>query len=400
MVYKKVILRIFRVAGLAALAVALLTFMAVQIQQWMLRWRAERLMADMHRIRLYQSTWADAQRLMNRWGTWGHYDGSCTAESCRYEIDLMDASWQSWDGGRRGIGNWLLRHHAPYVLYHWLGGRYAIVHYAFIVQDGTIWRTSTWVNISVAPEFLDKDDFDYVLIVGAKSKQALRQSEGSGWVLGRDEQLAEHPYYKAGRPGGCEGCLMAGITYSAHTPQSEIVRLTSFDFSCLTRLISCKRPEDLLPVAREWHLYDYLDSGYQEPPYLLPSPYTCNLPLWAVARDAGTVVVVDALSISEAKENNHSYELTKVRVDSYLKGASHWSIGSVINVGAAWQMTPGKRYVILPSEFFYGIPDGSGSATDPIFPFRCGVQEDTPEVRRELEKGFAQNDNLRGPELR
>jgi len=28
------------------------------------------------------------------------------------------------------------------------------------------------------------------------------------------------------------------------------------------------------------------------------------------------------------------------------------------------------------------------------------VQEDTPEVRRELEKGFAQNDNLRGPELR
>jgi hypothetical protein len=31
---------------------------------------------------------------------------------------------------------------------------------------------------------------------------------------------------------------------------------------------------------------------------------------------------------------------------------------------------------------------------------RCGVQEDTPEVRRELAKGFAQNDNLRGPELR
>jgi len=30
----------------------------------------------------------------------------------------------------------------------------------------------------------------------------------------------------------------------------------------------------------------------------------------------------------------------------------------------------------------------------------CGVQEDTPEVRRELEKGFAQNDNLRVPELR
>jgi len=63
-------------------------------------------------------------------------------------------------------------------------------------------------------------------------------------------------------------------------------------------------------------------------------------------------------------------------------------------------MWPKMRYVILPSEYFYGKPDESGSETDPIIPVRCGVQEDTPEVRRELEKGIAQNDNLRGPELR
>jgi hypothetical protein len=56
--------------------------------------------------------------------------------------------------------------------------------------------------------------------------------------------------------------------------------------------------------------------------------------------------------------------------------------------------------VILPSEFFYGKPQGSGVGADLVAPFRCGVQEDTPEVRRELEKGFAQNDNLRGPEIR
>lgn len=84
MAYKKWILRILRVVGLVALGVVLLTFAAVQFQQWMLRWRAERLMADMHQIRLYQSTWADAQRLMYKWGAWGHYDGSCTAVECRY----------------------------------------------------------------------------------------------------------------------------------------------------------------------------------------------------------------------------------------------------------------------------------------------------------------------------
>jgi hypothetical protein len=193
---------------------------------------------------------------------------------------------------------------------------------------------------------------------------------------------------------------MAIITYSTRTPQAEIESLTSFDFSCLTRLISCKLPDELLPAVRDEHLYDYLRPGYQEPPYFPPPPDSCDLPLWAVARDAGTVIVVDALSVSDAKENIHSYVVTKVGVISYLKGASRWPAGSVLIVAVDRQMTPGKRYVILPSEFFYGKPQGSGVGADLVAPFRCGVQEDTPEVRRELEKGFAQNDNLRGPEIR
>jgi hypothetical protein len=71
-----------------ALCLVLITFPAVQIQQRTLRWRAERLSADMHQIRLHQSTWTDAQQLMHRWGGWGHYDGSCTAASCMYEIEM------------------------------------------------------------------------------------------------------------------------------------------------------------------------------------------------------------------------------------------------------------------------------------------------------------------------
>jgi hypothetical protein len=106
MAYKKWILRILRVACLAALAVVLMTFAAVQFQQRLLRWRAERLMADMHQIRLYQSTWADAQRLMHRWGAWGHYDGSCTAESCRYEIEIGDPIYGF---NPRSEINWLMR---------------------------------------------------------------------------------------------------------------------------------------------------------------------------------------------------------------------------------------------------------------------------------------------------
>ena len=67
-----------RVVCLTSLSFVLLIIAAVQGQQYLLRWRAERLMADMHRIRLYQSTWADAENLMHRWGAWGHFEGTCT----------------------------------------------------------------------------------------------------------------------------------------------------------------------------------------------------------------------------------------------------------------------------------------------------------------------------------
>jgi len=39
-----------------------------KFQQHLLRHRAEQLIADMHQIRLYRSTWADAERLIDRWG--------------------------------------------------------------------------------------------------------------------------------------------------------------------------------------------------------------------------------------------------------------------------------------------------------------------------------------------
>ncbi|MGA2569112.1 MAG: hypothetical protein ABSF23_01210 [Terracidiphilus sp.] len=52
--------RVLAFGTVAVVSLLVLTLSAVQTQQWLLRWRGERLMADMHRIRLYQSTWADA----------------------------------------------------------------------------------------------------------------------------------------------------------------------------------------------------------------------------------------------------------------------------------------------------------------------------------------------------
>jgi hypothetical protein len=343
----KWLMRTLRVVCASVLLLAMLAFAAVHFQQNLLRWRAERLMTDMHRIRLYESNWADAQRLMDRWGAWGHYDGRCSVTDCRYEINMGDACYRAGLSLSGNTWEWL-RRLKVYPLYRWFGGRYARVHVAFIVQDGTIWRTNSEVDIDVPPKLLDKEDEGYVLMVEARSQEALHRTEDGGPVFGDLDQLAQHPYYKAGRPGGCEGCVRVGITYSTRTPQSEIQRLTSFDFSCLTRLVSCKIPKDLLPTAGESHNYadnhpDYQASAISQP------PKPCDIPVWALGREAVSAFVVDAIPTSEqekaayGKEKSEAdlvSETASVKIVEQLKGGYTWSPGTVVEA----ETFPGRHY--------------------------------------------------------
>jgi hypothetical protein len=391
---KRWIVRILRTTMFAILGLILLTVALIQFQQRLLRYRAEQLLADFHQIRLHQSTWEDAQKLMQRWGAWGHYEGQCTSTVCRYTIVIENSQLQlqqnivSFDESLR-IGK----------VYTWFGGRFARMRVAFIVQDGTIWRTDISMLVNVPPQGRN-DASGYGLGVVSKSQQALRQSEGGGWVLGNDDELAQHPYYKASRPGGCEFCMVAEVTYSTHTPQAEIKRLTDFDLSCITRFRPCLQPRDLLPAAREWHLYDFLDPGYQDPVYT-PLPDTCDIPLWAVARDADAAISVDVLSATQVHEHNTEQRIAKVSVREYLKGEEVLSKDKVLSIYpfASDSLIPGQHYLVLLTGEHYG--------TLPPFPKewdlrlgRCDTQPDTPQVRAELENGFAQNDTLRGPELR
>jgi hypothetical protein len=103
----------------------------------------------------------------------------------------------------------------------------------FIVQDGRILRTSMSIVTTIV-ERSESDVAGYALIVSTKSRGSLRglDRRASGRVLGRDEQLLDHPNFKDGSPSGCEICMAVEITYAASAPQSEIESLTSFDLSC------------------------------------------------------------------------------------------------------------------------------------------------------------------------
>jgi hypothetical protein len=71
-----------------------------------------------------------------------------------------------------------------------------------------------------------------------------------------------------------------------------------------------------------------------------------------------------------------------------------WAVRIVLFAGGiVLSLVPGRRYIV----FAIGNDrrDRLLTKDSPLSFDRCGVQEDTPEIRRNLEKGFAQNDTLR-----
>jgi hypothetical protein len=411
-------LRVLKWVSVCAAAVVVILALAVQGQQWLLRWRCERLMADMHRIRLYESTWADAQRLMHKWGAWGHYDGMCTAEDCRYRIGLETAiqTHAEWF-------NWVLRH-GGFVTFNLLGGRWARVVVSFTVQDGHILRETAAVEVTASfRPFTSGEEFPLTLKVDTKSRQRVRQTLDDWWVMGGGDQLADHPYYKAGRPGGCKiNCEEAVVTYSTRTQPGEIERLSAFNLACLTRIGGCAKLEELLPAAREWKLYS--DAEYLPRHSKVTGVVPCDVPVWAMARDAHYAFPVEVLSATVKKSprtvtdsatglsenlNAAQYEEASVRVLAPLKGWPLWPAGAVVTAypfsgtmsdpdsyEAAEHLVPGKRYIVFPTGD--DRKDERLTSESPMQLDRCAVWEDTPDVRREVAKGVAMNDDLRGPE--
>src|SRR5579871_1170354 len=100
-----------RVRAAVVVVVLLVAALLVVVKgaMWVTRWRMERLLADFHSIYPRQSTWADAQRLMTRWGRWGHYEGSCSPEYCNYVVQLYDPlSAEFSSGGWRWRDRYLI----------------------------------------------------------------------------------------------------------------------------------------------------------------------------------------------------------------------------------------------------------------------------------------------------
>jgi hypothetical protein len=395
---RKATLRALKWTCVSVLALVLLLALLVQGQQWLLRWRAERLMADMHQIRLYQSTWDNAQRLMHKWGRWGHYDGTCTAESCRYAITLGNSFFGVNDTEEP---NWFDRPWLILVGSGVFGTRAAALQTTFTVHKGSIWWMSVYFLVDVPSGKVGGYDGEYGLLVKAQSVQVM-----PGNRTNLTEQMEEHPYYYASRPSGCTNCMKADVWYSTRAPAEQIAQLTDLNFDCITRFRPCRFLRDVLPLEREWNLYQGFEPD-SHPVFEKPQvPRPCMVPVWATARDSEAAVVAEVLGKGTDPGESDWYgprEKDRVRIVETLKGQSPVQVGSAIDVipftedpnnsEPSEHMRPGERYVLL-------FDRGADDLPLPLIGLeRCGVRPDTPETRREVAKGMAMNDDLRGPEM-
>jgi hypothetical protein len=192
------------------------------------------------------------------------------------------------------------------------------------------------------------------------------------------------------------------VTYSTRTPQPEIVRLTTLDFSCLTRFRPCRTIEDLLPAAKDWHLYDREVSTSTQT--ASQKPEVCEVPVWARARDASSILVVEAVSNSVEQKPGYAYLRGQVSVVDSLKEPSPWPRGETLTAfsyaGDTWNppvrmpepLKAGRRYVVFPEA-------DDSDAKPEIYTTQCGVVEDSPDLRQQVKRGLAENDALRRDEL-
>jgi hypothetical protein len=201
---------------------------AIRLDLYVLRWRGERLQADIRALELRKSTYADARRLRDRWFD-NTQEGVCRPSWCDLNIFVNNADFKYLQ--------FFLNHPRVLAVYHALGGRGAGV-YAFIqVRDNVLWGKG--INLSIETFETEPD-----------GRHVQYQLEGS---IGTQDRLTwishRHPDYVIGRPTGCMGCKDGWVQFTPFADPQVVLRLTDLNFSCITRWKQCTERVDILPTA-------------------------------------------------------------------------------------------------------------------------------------------------------
>ncbi|HEY1676100.1 MAG TPA: hypothetical protein VGG04_00190 [Candidatus Sulfotelmatobacter sp.] len=224
--------RLFRYFVRFLSAVGVVAFLlggAIHLEQHLLRLRAERLLSEIRSLELRQSTFSDAQKIVDEWSSNARDLGPCRQEWCDVEITL-----------NRNIQDrmeFLWKHPTLITVYRWLGGRAAAITASIRVRRNLVVRKA--INEYVDGE-CGRDDQGQIFCVTMMGHVG---TDNHGWVS------SLHPEYRFWTPSGCEICVDASVTFTAYANPEDVRRLTDLNFGCITNWRPCETQQDILPTA-------------------------------------------------------------------------------------------------------------------------------------------------------
>jgi hypothetical protein len=216
-------------------------WLAMQLQQWLFRVRAQALLADIKSLEVNRSSWSDAQRLMIRWGKWGGWYGNCNAEECSYSIRichlcLISPSFVMEDGP-----------HFATRLFELVGLRSSGAIASFHVTHGIVTEKAFGLEVTlpVSHWLRPGDHFWLTDEIGDTYWPSLAVASSENVkILSTPFAVAEHPDRSI-----TQRRIRLVASFTPEESREEKIALTDFHFDCITRWTPCTNRGELLPRA-------------------------------------------------------------------------------------------------------------------------------------------------------
>ena len=357
-----------------------IAWLAAEGRQWLLRRRAERLLADIKSFDLNHTSWSEAEKLMKRWGKWGGWRGRCDSNECQYWINLDD---YLFDTQLRAYEN------GPHMRAHLLdyaGLRSTEVFAEFVVAHGVVISKS--FGMSVASPVQDWG--------APKYRQSLEASFSETATLRYD-----NPHFRASRPNRAffERRMRLVANFTPEESPEERTALMNFQFDCITRWSPCQSRAELLPRANEEYEAEIdqvrRDRATGKNDSFAP---TCFPTVALRAREERNVLVGDVVRASVVRtpgedDPHATIWMIDVRLLQVLKGKAPGPVDSIISVYerniapvAVDRPWPFRKVVIAGM-----TAEGWRTHTLVAYSGDCGTVQATPENITAAVQGVAQD---------
>lgn len=279
---------------------------------------------------------------MQRWGRWGHYEGTCDADHCDYVIRFDPVGMVT---GPIVISerffNFFSR--SAQMATSVLGARLPNVAGGFRLQNNLV--IETWFSLGTNVPGGGS------LFSGVFGKRRRNLEPYDLWP-----EKDPHPEFRTVLRTGTIGVFFTQFT--AATKQEDVEWLTAFNFSCITRWVPCRERGDLLPSA--WAKYSAESKRVSA---IRERIAYCAYPLEDLVEASDRVALVQVEKPNSQKRQWSPYP---ARLVESLKGSGSWHSGDVRNIWSG--LDP-----IAPTEILLFTDD-----SDPVSPHYCGVIPATP----------------------